>query len=81
MSDFALDRVLVFDSVGGAPIATLGAGSGLDGPTDLLFGPHGNLFVASSVTDLVLRYPADGTPVTTVGSGSGLVKNRSSSSS
>jgi len=58
-SDFFLDRVLVYDSAGGAPVATISAAD-LDGPTDLLFGPNGDLFVASANDDAVLRFDAAG---------------------
>lgn len=72
VSDYAQDVVLVFDSLGGAPVASVGAGSGLNGPTDMVFGPHGDLFVASSVTHEVLRFGRDGVLLTSIGAGSGL---------
>jgi sugar lactone lactonase YvrE len=74
-SDFEQDLVLVFDSVGGSAIATVGAGS-LDGPTDLLFGPHGDLFVASAHDHAVVRFDSDGVSAPIIIGGSGLANPR-----
>ena len=34
-------------------------GTHLDGPSDIVLGPDGNLYVSSTYTDSVLRYDAD----------------------
>jgi len=75
VSDAADDLVHVFDSLGGAPRASLGA-PGLDAPGDLAFGPHGQLFVASVQADVVLRFDRDGQLLGSVGAGSGLDEPR-----
>ena len=72
VSDFSQDQVLIFDSLGGAPRASVGSGSALNGPTDMAFGPHGDLFVASSISQEVLRFGRDGLPLDSIGGGSGL---------
>jgi len=67
------DRVRRFDRATGRLLGYLGDGSGLDGPTGLAFGPDGNLYVCSSLTDSIKRF--DGTNGTFLGdfvsSGSG----------
>ena len=72
VGDFSQDQVLVFDSLGGAPRASVGPGSALNGPTDMVFGPHGDLFVASSMSQEVLRFSRDGLPLDSIGSDTGL---------
>jgi len=54
----ATDSVERFDAVSGASLGTFvsTASGGLDGPVGMTFGADGNLYVASYLTDEVLRY-------------------------
>lgn len=71
------NEILRFDAVNYAPLAPLvdadaAAAAGLAGPTAAVFGPDGNLYVASFDDDRVLRFGPDGTFVDTfVDSGAG----------
>ncbi|GJM20928.1 MAG: hypothetical protein DHS20C15_08430 [Planctomycetota bacterium] len=60
VSDWALDRVLIYGAVGGAPLATLGADAALEDPSALLFDALGRLLVSSDASDSVLRFERDG---------------------
>jgi hypothetical protein len=61
VADAGSDSVRKYDDVTGAFIGEFvapGAG-GLDAPTDLTFGPDGDLYVISSGTQSILRYDGD----------------------
>jgi hypothetical protein len=49
------DQVLLYDA-GGAFVRVFAQGGGLDNPVGLTFGPNGDLFVVSAVTNAVLRF-------------------------
>ena len=55
VSGFGSDNVVRYDAQTGAPLGTI-AGGGLDGPWDATIGPDGNVYVASSGTNEILRY-------------------------
>ena len=48
------------------------AGLGAQRPQDMVLGPHGDLFVASSMSQEVLRFSRDGLPLDSIGSDTGL---------
>jgi DNA-binding beta-propeller fold protein YncE len=50
------DVVLQYDQEGGGFIGAFASGGGLDAPTDMKFGPDGDLYVASAGSDAILRY-------------------------
>lgn len=71
VANHGADEIAVFES--GELVDTLGEGTGLASPTDIAFGPDGNLWVASRGTDLILVLdPDSGALVRSVGIGAEL---------
>jgi uncharacterized protein (TIGR03437 family) len=74
-SDIALSQIFKFNGVTGAYVAVFASGPALNGPSQLLAGPNGDIYVANAFAGNVLRYDSSGNyidtviPATTLGPG------------
>ena len=75
VSDIAMSQILKFNGATGAYVSTFASGGLLNGPSQLLAGPNGDIYVANSFAGNVLRYDASGNyidaiiPSTSIGPG------------
>lgn len=60
VSGYTPDAVFRYDAVPGEFLGTLDASGGIDGPLGLTRGPDGRVYVASELTDSVLRFEPAG---------------------
>ena len=66
------DIVMEFNGATGVFEGTFANGGGLDAPTDMAYGPDGNLYVASAGSNAILRYDGVTGTFISVASGGGI---------
>jgi WD40 repeat protein len=73
VGSYSPSEILKFDATTGTFAGVFASGGGLSDPSGLVFGPNGNLFVASAVTNQILEYNGTtGAFITDFASGNGL---------